>query len=56
MDGTLRGFWTSKEIEPMANFMNEEDFSDLSQRLYSKNNLGESLIGWRHVAFLKGFI
>jgi len=56
MDGTLRGFWTSKEIEPMADFMNVEDFSDLSQRLYSKNNLGESLIGWRHVAFLKGFI
>lgn len=56
MDGTLRGFWTSKEIEPMRSFMNEEDFNYISKKLYSKNNLGESLIGWRHVAFLKGYI
>lgn len=56
MDGTLRGFWTSKEIEPMRNFMTEDDFNYISRKLYSKNNLGESLIGWRHVAFLKGYI
>mgnify|MGYP005629519947 CR=1 FL=1 len=56
MDGTLRGFWTSKEIEPMRNFMSPEEFDYISKKLYGKNNLGESLIGWKHVAFLKGYI
>jgi hypothetical protein len=56
LDGVYRGLFSVADVERITSLLNDSDAVRLQGQLFAKPYGGDSLVGWRQVAFLRWLV